>query len=78
MAASFLLGESKPLRLNLPRAVRFDKALILVELVPVLPVVALDERYLLVGQTWKPADDLIIRAPVLEVWNQVVDCNPAG
>src|SRR5208337_2066141 len=77
MAVAFRLGETKPLRPNLLRAVSSDTALILVELVPVLPVVALDDRDLLVGQTRKPADDLIVGAPVLEVRHQGVDCNPA-
>jgi hypothetical protein len=78
MAASFPLGESKPLRPDLPRAVSTDPALILVEVVPVLSVIALHNRDLLVGQTRQPADDLMVGAPVLEIWDQVVDCNATG
>jgi hypothetical protein len=68
-AASFRLWETKPLRPNLLRAVSSDAALIHVELVLVLPVVALDDPDLLVTQTRDPADDLILGAPVLEVRN---------
>jgi hypothetical protein len=78
MAASFPLGEPKPLQPNLCRAVRLDTAFILIQLVLVLPVIALDDRDLLVSQTGNPADDPVVRAPVLKVWNQVVNRNPAG
>jgi hypothetical protein len=78
MVVSFPLGETNPLGLNPLRAVSLDTALILVELVPVLLVVLLDDRDFLVGQTRKPADDLIVGAPVLEIGNQVVHCNPTG
>jgi hypothetical protein len=76
--ASFRLWETKPLRPNLLRAVSLDAALILVELILVLPVVALDDPNLLVSQTRDPADDLVVGAPVLEVRNQVVNRNAAG
>src|SRR5262249_19838636 len=75
---SFRLWETEPLRPNLLRAVSSDAALIVVELVLVLPVVALDDPDLLVTQTRDPANDLIFGAPVLEVRNQVVNRNPAG
>ena len=45
VAASFRLWETKPLRPNLLRAVNSDAALILVELMLVLPVVALDDPW---------------------------------
>jgi hypothetical protein len=76
--ASFRLWETKPLRPNLLRTVSLDAALILVELILVLPVVALNDPNLLVGQTRDPAYDLVVGAPVLEVRNQVVNRNPAG
>jgi hypothetical protein len=78
VAASFPLGETKPLQPNLFRAVSSDTAFVLIQFVLVLPVVALDDRDLLVGQTREPASDLIVGAPVLEVRNEVVDSNPAG
>ena len=59
-------------------AVSSDAALILVELILVLPIVALHDPNLLVSQTRDPADDLVVGAPVLEVRNQVVNRNPAG
>jgi hypothetical protein len=77
VAVSSQRGESNPLQQNLFRAVGLDTALILVELVVVLAVVVLDDRDLVVSQTWKPADDLIVGAPVQEVRDQVVDGNPA-
>ena len=77
MAASFRLWETKPLRPNLLRTVSSDAALILVELILVLPAVALDDPNLLVSQTRDPADDLVVGEPVLEVRNQVVNRNPA-
>jgi hypothetical protein len=67
MATSFAIGETKLLRPNLFRAIGSDAALVLVKLVPVLPVVELDDRDLLVSQTGEPADDLVVGAPVLEV-----------
>ena len=78
MAASFRVGETKPLQSNLFRAVRPDATFVLIKFVLVQPVVALDDLDLLVSQTRNPADDLILGAPVLVVRNQVVNRNPAG
>ena len=47
MAASFPLGETKPLQPNLFRSVRLDTTFVVIQLVLVLPVVALDNRDLL-------------------------------
>ncbi len=77
MAASFPLGEPKPLQPNLFRAVGPDTPFILIKLVLVLPVVALDDPDLLVSQTGDPADNLVVGAPVLKVRNQVVNRDPA-
>ncbi len=78
MAASFPLRETKPLQTDLFRAVGQNAALVIVEFILVLPVVAFDDRDLLVSQTWEPADDLIVRAFVLKVRDQVMNRNPAG
>src|SRR5262245_18207954 len=78
MAASFPFGEAKPLQPNLLRAVRLDTAFVLIQLVLVLPVVALVDRDLMVSQTGNPADDLVVGAPRLAVRNEVMDGNPAG
>ncbi len=48
VAVSSPLGESKPLRPNLLRAVFSDTALVIVKFVALLPVVALDDLDLLV------------------------------
>jgi hypothetical protein len=58
--------------------VRLDTALVLIKFVLVLPVVARDDADFIATQTRDPADDLIVGAPVLEVWNQVVNRNPAA
>ena len=63
---------------NLFQAVGSDAALVVIELVLVLVVVALDDLDLIATETGEPADDLIVRAPFLEVRNQVVDRDPAG
>jgi hypothetical protein len=76
--ASFRFWETKPLRPNLLRTVSLDAALILIELILVLPVEALDDPNLLVGQTRDPTDDLVVGAPSLKVRNLVVNRNPAG
>jgi hypothetical protein len=60
MAASFPLWETKLLQSNLFRAISFYGALVLVKLVPVLPVVALDDRDLVVSQTGEPSDYIVI------------------
>src|SRR5437870_3636388 len=78
MAASFRLGETKPLQPNLFRAVRLDTAFVLIKFVLVLPVVALDDPDLLVSQTRDPADDLVVGTPFLEVRNQVMNRDSAG
>jgi len=78
MTASFSLRETKPLQTDLFRAVGQDAALVIVEFVLVLPVVAFDDRDLLVSQTWEPAEDLIVRASVLKVRDQVMNRDPAG
>src|SRR5947209_3848597 len=78
MAASFRLGEPKPLQPNLFRAVRLDTAFVLIKFALVLPVVALNDPDLLVSQTWDPADDLVVGTPFLEVRNQVMNRDPAG
>jgi hypothetical protein len=52
--------------------------LVFVELILVFKVVTLDHGDLFVTQTRQPADDLIVRAPVLKIWYQVVDRDPAG
>src|SRR5689334_17530444 len=78
MAASFPLGDTKPLQPEWFRAVRLDTTFVVIQPVLVLSVVALDDRDLLVSQTGNPADDLIVGAPRLEVRNQVMNRNPAG
>ncbi len=78
MAASFPPRDTKTLQADLFRAVGPDAALVIVEFVLVLPVVAFDDRDRLVSQTWEPADDLIVRAAVLKVRDQVMNRNPAG
>jgi hypothetical protein len=55
-----------------------DTVLVVVQLVLMLPVVALDDPDLLVSQTGEPADDLLVGATFLEVGNQVVNRDPAG
>jgi hypothetical protein len=78
MAASVPLGEANPLQPDLFRAVRLDATFVLIQLVLVLPIVALDDRDLFVSQTGDPADDLVVGAPRLEVRNQVMNGDPAG
>jgi hypothetical protein len=70
--------ETSLLQLNLLRAMGLDSALVFVELILMLPVVLLDDPDLLLGQTWDPSDDFIGRVILLEVWYQIVNCNPAG
>jgi hypothetical protein len=78
MAGSFRLWETKSLHPNLFRAIGLDTMFVLVKLVLVLPVVARQDRDLLVRQTGDPADDFVVGGPVLEIRNQVVNRNPAA
>jgi hypothetical protein len=60
VATSFPLGETKPLQSNLFGAMGSNATFVVVKLVLVLPVVALDDRDLVIGQSGKPAHDLVV------------------
>src|SRR5205085_9570782 len=72
------LGKPQSLQPNLFLAVLPRLSILFVELFLVLPVILFDERDLLTGEGWNPADDLVVSSPFLEIGNEVQHGDPAG